>query len=51
MQRQLRSKEELLAPQQIPADFEGGVIVKARLERDGDGVSVKPDLSMQKRWW
>jgi len=27
------------------------VIVKARLERDGDGVSVKPDLSTQKRWW
>lgn len=51
MQRQLRSKEELLAPQQIPADFEGGVIVKARLERDEEGVSVKPDMSVQKRWW
>ena len=51
MQRQLRTKEELLAPQEIPVNFEGGVIVKARLERDEDEVSVKPDLSVQKRWW
>ena len=51
MQRQLRSKEELLAPQAVPANFEGGVIVKARLERDEEGVIVKPDMSVQKRWW
>ena len=51
MQRQFRSKEELLAPQAIPVDFEGGVIVKARLERDEDGAVVKADLSSQKRWW
>ncbi|MCC6544887.1 MAG: NADH-quinone oxidoreductase subunit I [Nitrospirae bacterium] len=51
MQRQFRSKDELLAPQAIPFDFEGGVIVKARLERDEDGAVVKPDLSSQKRWW
>ncbi len=51
MQRQFRSKEELLAPQAIPFDFEGGVIVKARLERNEDGAVVKVDLSSQKRWW
>ncbi len=51
MQRQLRSKEELLGPQPVPFDFEGGVIARARLERDEDGVVVKADLSSQKRWW
>ncbi|MCC7202661.1 MAG: NADH-quinone oxidoreductase subunit I [Nitrospirae bacterium] len=51
MQRQLRSKEELLGPQPVPFDFEGGVITRARLERDEDGVVVKADLSSQKRWW
>lgn len=51
MQRQLRTKEELLAPQEIPVEFEGGVIVKARLEANENGIAVRPDLSVQKKWW
>lgn len=51
MQRQLRTKDELLSPQEIPVDFEGGVIVKARLEADDKGIKVIPDLKTQKRWW
>lgn len=51
MQRQLKTKEELLASQPIPIEFEGGVIVKARLEADDKGVKVIPDLSIKKRWW
>lgn len=50
-QRQIRSKEELLSPQEVPVNYEGGVIVKARLERSEDEIKVKPDLSSQKRWW
>jgi len=51
MQRHLLTKEELLAPQAIPVEFEGGVIVKARLEADETGVKIVPDISVQKRWW
>ncbi len=50
-QRQLRSKDELLKPQPIPKDFEGGVIAKARLENTEEGVKVIPDLSSLKKWW
>ncbi len=51
MKEQIWKKEELLAPQAIPVEVEGGVIVKAKLEREGDKVRVTPDLSDQKRWW
>lgn len=51
MQKQIWTKEELLAPQEIPVEFEGGVIVRAKLERDEKGIKVSPDLSVQKRWW
>lgn len=51
MPRQIRTKEELLAPQAIPVEFEGGVIVKAKLKADETGVKIIPDMSVQKRWW
>jgi len=51
MQRQLRTKEELLRPQTIPDEIEGGFIARARLETDGKEVKVIPDLSVQKKWW
>lgn len=52
MQRQVRTKKELLRPQEIPVEFEGGVVARANLERDEDkGIRVRPDLSVQKRWW
>jgi len=51
MQRQIRSKEELIKPQPIPVEFEGGVIVRATLEKGDKEIKVKPDLSVQKRWW
>jgi len=51
MQDQIREKPELLAPQSIPADFEGGVIVKARLVSEEGKVKVLADMSEQKRWW
>ncbi len=51
MQRSLWTKEELLAAQEIPVEFDGGVIVRARLERDDKGLKVIPDMSVQKRWW
>lgn len=51
MQRQLLTKEELLRPQAIPVELEGGFIAKARLETDEKDVKVIPDLSVQKKWW
>lgn len=47
----IKDKDELLAPQEIPVEFEGGVIVKATLVRDGKGIRVKPDFSRRKMWW
>ncbi|HBR18061.1 MAG: hypothetical protein A3G39_09885 [Deltaproteobacteria bacterium RIFCSPLOWO2_12_FULL_43_16] len=44
-------KQKLLAPQEIPVEFEGGYVVKARLERNKEGIKIKPDLSKRKRWW
>lgn len=51
MQRQLRTKEDLLRPQTIPVELEGGFIAKARLETGEKDVKVIPDLSGQKKWW
>lgn len=36
---------------EIPDDFEGGVIAKARLEITEEGQRVIPDLSKIKEWW
>ncbi len=48
----IKEKEELLKPQSIPEDFEGGVLVKARFEMGEEGIRVVPDLSRQrKRAW
>jgi NADH-quinone oxidoreductase subunit I len=47
----IKEKDELLAPQEIPEDFEGGVVAKAKFERDENGIRVKPNLSKWKRWW
>ncbi|MBI5682946.1 MAG: NADH-quinone oxidoreductase subunit I [Deltaproteobacteria bacterium] len=44
-------KTRLLAPKEIPVAFEGGYVVKARLERTTEGIKVKPDLTKKKRWW
>jgi len=47
----LKGREELLALQEIPVEFEGGVNIKATLVRDKEGIRVKPDLARQRRWW
>lgn len=47
----IKGRSELLAPQEIPVELEGGVIAKATLVRDKEGIRVKPDLARQKRWW
>ena len=44
-------KHRLLAPIEIPAEFEGGYVVKAKLERNKEGIRVRPDLTKKKRWW
>lgn len=47
----LLDREELLEPHDIPADIEGGVVVRARFER-GDGVpKITPDFTRQIVWW
>lgn len=40
----LRQRDELLRPQSIPENIEGGFVVDARLIKDRDGVRVIPDL-------
>jgi NADH-quinone oxidoreductase subunit I len=47
----IKEKDELLAPQEIPEDFEGGVVAKAKFERDEKGIRVKLNLGKWKRWW
>ncbi|HHL40406.1 MAG TPA: NADH-quinone oxidoreductase subunit I [Deltaproteobacteria bacterium] len=49
LEEAVRNREELLKPQEIPEDFEGGLIVKARLEKGEKGPRVRPDLTKQKR--
>lgn len=44
-------KKRLLTPGEIPQEFEGGYIVKARFEKNKQGLKVKPDLTKKKRWW
>jgi len=45
------AKEKLLAPKEIPVEFEGGYVVKAKFERSKEGIRVRPDLTRKKRWW
>ncbi len=40
----LKQRDELLRPQSIPENIEGGFVVDARLIKDRDGVKVIPDL-------
>ncbi|MBI5287208.1 MAG: NADH-quinone oxidoreductase subunit I [Deltaproteobacteria bacterium] len=47
----VKGRDELLALPEIPVEFEGGVIVKATLEREKEGIRVRPNFSRQKRWW
>jgi len=49
MVRTVRHREELLIPQAIPEDMEGGVLVRARFERTSDGIKVPPDLRHHKK--
>ena len=44
-------KKRLLAPIEIPQEFEGGYVVRARFEKNKEGIKVKPDLTKKKRWW
>ena len=44
-------KKRLLEPSEIPQEFEGGYVVKARFEKNKEGLKVKPDLTKKKRWW
>ncbi len=43
-----KTKEELLKPQSVPEDFEGGIIVQAKLQRTKSGIKVKPNLWKKK---
>lgn len=45
----LRSREELLEPQSIPENLEGGFLVKSKLERSSAGIKVVPDLRHSKK--
>jgi len=46
------TRDELLKPQQVPENFDGGIIVKARLERGKRGIRVRGDIWKQKGdWW
>ncbi len=48
----VRTKEQLLKPQLIPESFDGGIIVKASLQRGRSGIKVRPELWKQKKdWW
>ncbi|HAG50586.1 MAG: hypothetical protein A2X87_04105 [Deltaproteobacteria bacterium GWC2_42_51] len=47
----IADKKKLLTPRDIPAEFEGGFVVKAKFIRNDEGIKVKPDLSKKKRWW
>lgn len=44
-------KERLLAPREMPQTLEGGYVIKAKLEKTGQGLKVSPDMSKKKRWW
>lgn len=44
-----RERDELLEPQPVPEDIEGGVVVKSKLERTPDGIKVVPDLTRGKK--
>ena len=45
-------KDELLVPQTIPEELNGGYVVKARFVREKDGIRVVPDLGKKRkmRW-
>jgi len=47
----LAVKERLLEPREIPVDFDGGYVVKAKLEKTKEGLKVMADLTKKKRWW
>ena len=47
----LAVKERLLEPREIPVDFDGGYVVKAKLEKTKEGLKVIADLTKKKRWW
>ncbi len=47
--RTVREKEELLKPTPVPEDFKGGVVVKARFERDREGIRVRPILDKPRK--
>lgn len=44
-----REREQLLKPQPIPEDVEGGFLVKSELVKVPGGVEVVPDLSRMKK--
>lgn len=45
----VKEREELLAPQAIPENFEGGVVASAIFEATGAGIRVKADLKKTKK--
>lgn len=49
----VRNLDELLKPQQVPENFEGGMVVKARYERLESGPEVRANLweKTDSYWW
>ncbi|MBI5902624.1 MAG: NADH-quinone oxidoreductase subunit I [Deltaproteobacteria bacterium] len=47
--RTVRRREELLVPQAVAENMEGGVLVKSRLVRTPEGIKVEPDLRRHKK--
>ncbi len=45
----VRRREDLLVPQAVTENMEGGVVVKSRLVRTPDGIKVVPDLRRHKK--
>jgi NADH-quinone oxidoreductase subunit I len=45
----LMEREELLLPTSIPESQEGGIRVKARLEKGPDGIRVVPDFTKKRK--
>ncbi len=45
----VRQREELLRPQPVPEDFEGGVVAKVEFIRTKRGIKVKADLTKTKK--